>query len=110
MPRLALTATANDLTRVEILNNLNLNNGKQFVCGFDRKNITYHIQSKESSILTENSVNAIYKNNHNKILELYIVCLEKVEEIANFLSLNGFNALPYHAKLPQKKEDNLNTF
>lgn len=113
VPRLALTATANDLTRVEILNNLNLNNGKQFVCGFDRKNITYHIQSKESSILTEKIQLMQYiKNNHNKNTGIvYCLSRKKVEEIANFLSLNGFNALPYHAKLPQKtKEDNLNTF
>lgn len=77
VPRLALTATANDLTRVEILNNLNLNNGKQFVCGFDRKNITYHIQSKESSILTEKIQLMQYiKNNHNKNTGI-VYCLSR---------------------------------
>ena len=46
IPRLALTATANELTRNEISNNLSLNDSEHFVCGFDRSNITYNIQSK----------------------------------------------------------------
>lgn len=109
VPRIALTATANELTKNEIIKNLSLENGNHFVCGFDRSNINYNIQSKYNE---KDQLLSYLKNNHrNESGIVYCLSRRKTEEVASLLKNNGFNAMPYHAKMSQKdKENNLNTF
>ncbi len=109
VPRLALTATANELTRNEISNNLSLNNSEHFVCGFDRSNITYNIQSKGDE---KEQLLSYIKNNHmGETGIVYCLSKKRTEEFTQLLCDNGFNALTYHAGMKNKdKEANLNTF
>ncbi len=109
IPRLALTATANELTRNEISNNLSLNNFSHFVCGFDRSNITYNIQSKGDE---KEQLLSYIKNNHvGETGIVYCLSKKRTEEFTKLLCENGYNALTYHAGMKNKdKEDNLNTF
>jgi ATP-dependent DNA helicase RecQ len=103
IPRIALTATANELTRQEIIERLNLHNSPQFVCGFDRPNITYNIQPKldeESQLL-----NYLKTNHTNEAGVVYCFSRKKTEVIAELLRKNGFNALPYHARLSNEIKD-----
>jgi ATP-dependent DNA helicase RecQ len=109
VPRIALTATANDLTRNEIRNNLSLTNDKEFVGSFDRPNITYNIESKADE--KEQLIKYI-KNNHKEESGIvYCMTRKRVEEFAKMLSDKGYNAYPYHAGLSTEvRKDNLNTF
>jgi ATP-dependent DNA helicase RecQ len=109
VPRIALTATANELTRNEIINNLSLQNSPHFVCGFDRSNITYNIQSKGDE---ENQLLSYIKNNHvGETGIVYCLSRKRTEEFTKLLWDNGFNAMTYHAGLSdEEKESNLNIF
>jgi ATP-dependent DNA helicase RecQ len=103
VPKIALTATANELTRQEIINRLSLQNSPQFICGFDRPNITYNIQPK---IDEESQLLDYLKTNHtNEAGVVYCLSRKKTESIAELLRKNGFNALPYHARLSEKTKD-----
>jgi ATP-dependent DNA helicase RecQ len=109
VPRIALTATANKLTRQEILTNLGLTNSKEFLCGFDRENIQYNIQSKTDE--QKQLLNYIENNHCEETGVVYCLSRKKTEEIAKLLQDHGHNALAYHAGLKADvKEDNLETF
>jgi len=98
VPRIALTATADPITREDVQKRLKLTEGKLFVSGFDRPNIFYQI------IPSDNPKQQLLKFINNKHKEdsgiVYCLSRKKVEETAAWLSAKGFNALPYHAGLP----------
>ena len=108
VPRIALTATANDLTRQEIINNLGLQNANHFVCGFDRPNISYNIQIKTNE--EQQLLDYIEEQKGNSGV-VYCLSRKKTEKVAKLLEENGFNALPYHAGMNKDiKELYLNKF
>ena len=108
VPRIALTATANDLTRQEIINNLGLQNANQFICGFDRPNISYNIQIKTNE---EQQLLDYLEEQKGNSGVVYCLSRKKTEKIAKLLEENGFNALPYHAGMNKDiKELYLNKF
>ncbi|NKD87605.1 DNA helicase RecQ [Haematospirillum sp. 15-248] len=97
VPRLALTATADQPTRLEILEQLCLGKGAQFIAGFDRPNIRYRVSLKNAPkkqllhfIRTEHSRNSGI---------VYCLSRAKVEETASWLREQGIQALAYHAGL-----------
>lgn len=96
VPRIALTATADDPTRREIIERLNLTGARQFVSSFNRGNIHYRIVQKQGArdqllaFLTEHRGNAGI---------VYCLSRKKVDETAAWLNTKGWNALPYHAGL-----------
>jgi ATP-dependent DNA helicase RecQ len=97
IPRLALTATADDLTRIEIKERLKLQEAKFFISSFDRPNIRYSVQLKDK---VRHQVLAFIKKEHmNETGIVYCMTRKKTEAIATFLSENGIKALPYHAGL-----------
>ncbi|GAC1033669.1 DNA helicase RecQ [Pseudomonas sp. No.21] len=97
VPRIALTATADMRTREEIVQRLHLQKAERFLSSFDRPNIFYRIVAKDSprkqllSFLTERRGDAGI---------VYCLSRKKVDEVAAFLSEQGYPALPYHAGLP----------
>ena len=99
VPRIALTATADETTRQEIIKRLALEDAQLFVSGFDRPNIQYRISQNQ-----RNAREALYDfiqsehSNHAGIV--YCLSRNKVETIAGWLSAKGLTALPYHAGLP----------
>jgi len=101
IPRIALTATADEATRQEIITRLALDNAECFVSGFDRPNICYRVAEN-----TGNARDALYrfiKNEHeNEAGIVYCLSRNKVEQTAEWLSDKGLTALPYHAGLSQK--------
>lgn len=115
IPRIALTATANELTRQEISNRLQLNNSPHFMSGFDRPNIHYTIQEKRDE--KKQLVQYIENNHQNECGVVYCLSRKRTEEFAELLRRAGFNALHYHAGLPNDvkseylerflKEDNI---
>jgi ATP-dependent DNA helicase RecQ len=96
VPRIALTATADPPTQREIAERLQLDEARRFVSSFDRPNIRYTVVQKD--------------NGRRQLLEflgshrldagiVYCLSRRKVEQTADFLAEQGFNALPYHAGL-----------
>jgi ATP-dependent DNA helicase RecQ len=98
VPRIALTATADAQTREEMVLRLQLENARTFVSSFDRPNIRYTIVEKTNARLQ--LINFIKANHSDEVGIVYCLSRNKVEETAEFLVKNGFDALPYHAGLP----------
>ena len=97
VPRIALTATADAPTRREIVERLSLAEARQFVASFDRPNIFYRVVEKDNA----RSQLADFLSAHaGESGIVYCLSRKKVEEVAAFLSEQGFPALPYHAGLP----------
>jgi len=97
VPRIALTATADELTRQEIVEGLSLAGAPCFVASFDRPNIRYEIVDKQNSITQLKSFVAERHSGDAGIV--YCLSRAKVEDVAATLSEAGIAALPYHAGL-----------
>ncbi len=101
IPRIALTATADDTTRQEIIDRLSLYNAECFISGFDRPNICYRVAENQGT--ARDALYRFIQNEHEAEAGIvYCLSRKKVEQIAEFLSDKGLNALPYHAGLSQK--------
>ncbi len=101
VPRVALTATADDLTREDIVTHLQLQDARRFVSSFDRPNIRYLIVEKKDA--TAQLLRFIRDEHqgaggHDAGI-VYCQSRKRVEEVAGMLCDAGFNALPYHAGL-----------
>ena len=109
VPRIALTATADALTRKEIIERLHLQNAREFVSSFDRPNIRYRINEKTSA---RKQLLEFIKSEHPGDAGI-VYCLSRntVDETAEFLAGSGIDALPYHAGLDSStREPNQNRF
>ena len=95
VPRIALTATADERTRREIVERLNLLQAQQFISGFDRPNIQYRIQQKNKP--REQLLRFLQNEQQGNAGIVYCLSRKKAEETAGWLRQQGFNALPYHA-------------
>lgn len=98
VPRIALTATADRRTRAEIAQRLDLETARHFVSSFDRPNIQYRIEPKDNQ---RRQVLQFLKNGQDgNAGVIYCLSRAKVESTAEWLSQQGYPALPYHAGLP----------
>ncbi len=101
VPRVALTATADARTRADISARLGLDQAQHFISGFDRPNIQYRIQPKDQP-----RQQLLYFLRSEAVQQSGIVyCLSrnKVEQTAEWLTLQGYRALPYHAGMPAQQ-------
>src|SRR6195256_7081124 len=97
VPRIALTATADDLTRKEIADRLGLADAPCFVASFDRPNIRYEIIEKQNA---PSQLKAFIDERHAGDAGIvYCLSRAKVEDTAAALTKAGIPALPYHAGL-----------
>src|SRR6187402_1548903 len=98
VPRIALTATATDQTRREIVTRLELTDARQFVSSFDRPNIQYRIEPKNQPLA---QLMQLIRTEHPGDAGI-VYCLSRasVEKTADALVAEGIEALPYHAGLP----------
>lgn len=99
VPRIALTATADMRTREEIIERLHLQRAERFLSSFDRPNIFYRIVPKEQPRKQLLGFLSARKGDAGIV---YCLSRKKVDEVAAFLSEQGFPALPYHAGLPSE--------
>ncbi len=97
VPRIALTATADELTRADIIERLALQDARVFISSFDRPNIRYAIVEKEKP--REQLLRFIQDEHEDEAGIVYCQSRKKVEETAAWLTGEGIRALPYHAGL-----------
>jgi len=97
VPRIALTATADELTRADIVERLQLEGAQHFVSSFDRPNIRYRIEEKKDA--TTQLLRFIEREHPEDAGVVYCQSRKRVEELADTLCEAGLNALPYHAGL-----------
>ena len=97
VPLIALTATATQATRAEIVSRLHLTQARQFVASFDRPNIQYRIAPKNDP---RRQLLELLRTEHAGDSGIvYCLARASVEQTAEFLAQNGLVALPYHAGL-----------
>jgi ATP-dependent DNA helicase RecQ len=97
-PRIALTATADDITQREIIERLNLQQASTFTASFDRPNIRYYINQKRNA--REQLIHFLESHHHRDNAGIvYCLSRKKVEDTAEWLNQKGWLALPYHAGL-----------
>jgi ATP-dependent DNA helicase RecQ len=97
VPRLALTATADDHTRADIIQRLQLEDARLFVASFDRPNIRYTIVEKDEP--RKQLLRFVRDEHEGDAGIVYCQSRKKVEETATWLAGEGLTALPYHAGL-----------
>lgn len=109
IPRIALTATADRRTQEEIIQRLALEQAAVFARGFDRPNIRYRITLKQNA---RQQLKRFLETEHRGDAGIvYCLSRRKVEETAEWLNSEGFNAVPYHAGLaPEQRASNQHRF
>ncbi len=103
VPRIALTATADAATRVEILERLNLEDARQFVSSFDRPNIRYRIEEKYEA---RKQLLGFLRARPGEAGIVYALSRKRVDDTARFLVEQGIRALPYHAGMDAEQRAN----
>ncbi|WP_431952825.1 DNA helicase RecQ [Nocardia lijiangensis] len=100
VPRIALTATATEKTRDEIIERLDLGGARRFVASFDRPNIQYRIEPKNRA--DRQLLEFIRAEHPGAAGIVYCLSRNSVEKTAAFLNENGVSAVPYHAGLDHR--------
>jgi len=100
IPRIALTATADDLTRNEIRARLHLEDARLFISSFDRPNIRYTIDEKDNPV---RQLEKFLAGHQGEAGIVYCLSRSKVTDTAMTLVERGFHALPYHAGLDARE-------
>ena len=102
VPLIALTATADPQTRVDIIKRLGLQRARCHVAGFDRPNIRYTIMTKQKPFT---QLQAFLNGRQGESGIVYALSRKRVEEVAAKLAAAGIKAAPYHAGLPDRERE-----
>jgi len=104
VPRIALTATADQRTRQEIIEQLKLHDAAVFINSFDRPNIRYTISEGQNP---KQRLWKFLQQHHDEDAGIvYCLSRKKVEQIAQWLCQQGRTALAYHAGMPAEQRQN----
>lgn len=99
-PIIALTASADEITRQDIIRQLNLDDPAVLISSFDRSNIKYFVQPKQSVL---NHIIQYLNEHPNDSGIIYCLSRKGTEDLANNLKENGVNAAFYHAGISSKE-------
>ncbi len=101
-PRMALTATADEPTRAEILEHMRIESSDAFIAGFDRPNIRYAIMEKDNP---RAQVKRFLRDHQDQSGIIYCLSKRKTEETAEWLRSEGYDALSYHAGMEREQRE-----
>lgn len=102
IPFIALTATADDLTRKDILDKLRLKEPQTFVSSFNRANIEYHVKAKQNSF--DKLLDFLDERKEESGI-IYTLSRKETERLSAKLRAEGYNAKPYHAGLKREERE-----
>lgn len=100
VPMIALTATADKVTRSDILKQLGLNNPQVFVSSFDRPNLSLSVVQGMQKKSKDKMIQAFIREHHNQSGIIYCLSRKVTEAVSAMLNENGIMSRPYHAGLP----------
>lgn len=108
IPVIALTATATPKVQLDIKKNLEMEDAGVFQSSFNRTNLVYEVRPKKQA---KKSLIRVVKDHKGESGIVYCLSRKKVEEIAEFLKVNGVKAAPYHAGMdPSARMKNQDAF
>ena len=102
IPVIALTATATEKVRSDIVKNLNMDEVNNFVSSFNRHNLFYEVRPKRSKDQAVREIVQLVKSMEGQSGIVYVQARKSTEKIAQALQVNGIKASPYHAGLDAK--------
>lgn len=102
VPRIALTATADEHTRHDIRTRLGLEAAREFIASFDRPNIKYRIEERNQA---QKQLVEFVRGRAGQSGIVYCGTRKKTEQAAEWLIGAGVPALPYHAGLDQHSRE-----
>lgn len=102
VPTIALTATADTLTRNDILEKLSIQNAQVFLSSFDRPNIYYKATYRANLLI---QIDSYLQNKKGECGIIYCLSRRDTETLAEELSKLGYQAIAYHAGLDKKERD-----
>ncbi len=102
VPVIALTATADKLVRNDIVERLNIAHAEKFVASFNRPNIFYAVEPKQSSY---RRLLEYLSTRRDESGIIYCLSRASVDSLAADLTDEGYSALPYHAGLDKDTRD-----
>lgn len=100
VPIVALTATATEKVRQDIIRHLNIPKARPFISSFDRENLSIKVVNKKKAF---SKLVHLLDDYRKESVIIYCFSRKETEEIAENLRLNGFNAAAYHAGLETAK-------
>ncbi len=108
-PIIALTATATDKVRGDIMKNLGMTDATEFRSSFNRPNLYYEVRPKTKDV--DKDIVKFIRQHPGKSGIIYCLSRKKVEDLAEFLRVNNIKACAYHAKMePQTRSDTQDDF
>ena len=108
IPIVALTATATEKVREDIVKQLNLQDAQVFISSFNRPNLSYEVLPKKNSM---RSILALLNNYRDASVIVYCFSRKDTEALVSNLGKYGFKAAAYHAGLTaEKRKDNQERF
>ena len=107
VPMIALTATADKVTRSDILKQLGLNNPKVFVSSFDRPNLSLSVVQGMQKKSKDKMIQTFIREHHNQSGIVYCLSRKVTEAVSAMLNENGITSRPYHAGLPLNVRDSI---
>ncbi|MEL6668707.1 MAG: DNA helicase RecQ [Bacteroidota bacterium] len=108
VPILALTATADRLTRLDILKQLSIPDAQTFISSFDRPNISLEVRPGQKR---REQIIEFLRLHPDQSGIIYCLSRKSTESLAAALRSSGFDARPYHAKLaPEERSETQQAF
>jgi len=108
IPRIALTATADEPTRKEIIEQLQLQQAQVFLDSFDRPNLLYRVETRDNA---NTQLRTALARHPGESAIVYCGSRQRCEKVAATLTEKGISALPYHAGMSaQQRRENQQRF
>ena len=104
VPIMALTATADRLTRIDIREQLNINDAKLFIKSFDRPNISLSVVSGMSGRQKLKRIVNFIESHKGQSGIIYCLSRKNTEDMAKKLNVLGINAKAFHAGMPTSQK------
>ena len=107
VPIMALTATADKITKEDILTQLNINNARTFTSSFDRPNLSLDVKRGYSAKEKLRSIEDLILRHSNESGIIYCLARKTTESLAEKLKQDGFSVGVYHAGLPNSERNTI---
>lgn len=97
VPIMALTATADKITREDIIKQLNISQAHEFISSFDRPNLSLSVKRGYKAAEKMHFIINFIKARPMEAGIIYCLSRKNTEKVAEDLQKKGINAAPYHA-------------